>query len=528
MKWRKGITSTLVTAGLLALGATASQAETFRFSAAADVATLDPHAHTATSTTLLTRQIYEPLVMRGKNLERVPGLAESWEQVADDKWRLKLRADVSFHDGAPFTADDVVFSLMRSLDQNSQFRVLSDSIKDAVKIDDLTVEVTTHGPDPIFLDRLTGIYIMDAEWSAQHDVKTPPNIAENQESYTLLHANGTGPYRLVQREPGSLIRFARFEDWWGTQEGNVTEAEFRPIPSTPTRLASLLSGELDFVLDPAVQDVEQIDNREGFKVVTGAEARTMVFVMDVARDELLYSDVKGKNPFSDVRVRKALAQAIDIEALRTRIMRGLAEPTASLVHPSIAGYTPEADVRLPHDPEAAKELLREAGYPDGFSVTLDCPNNRYINDERVCLAVAAMWARIGVDARVNALPVSQFFSKVTQQDTSMYLMGWGTYTFDAHGALHPMVMTRDRDSGNGLWNHGGASNPQMDALLNQIAVETDQEKRLEMLGEALKLHNDEMMQIVLYHQVIPWAMRENVDVVHRADNQLELKWVTIN
>ena len=514
----------------LAVGLTAgvASAQTFRFSAGADVSTMDPHAHTSTNTTLLTRQVYEPLVMRGKKLELTPGLAASWQQLGPDKWRFKLRENVKFHSGAVMIADDVVFSLKRSLESTSQFRVLSDSIKDVVKIDPLTVEITTNGPDPILLERLTGLYIMNAVWAAQNNTTKPPNVVQNEESYTLRNANGTGPYSLVSRDPGTKIVLKRFDGWWGPKEGNVVDAEFRPIPSTPTRMAALLSGELDFVLDPAVQDVDQIKSRKGFKVIQGAEARTMVFVFDVGRNELLYSDVKGKNPFQDKRVRQAIAHVIDAEAIKTRVMRGLSEPTASLVHPSIAGYTKDADKRLPVDLKKAKALMAEAGYPNGFSVTMDCSNNRYINDERICVAVAGMMAQIGIKAQVNALPAGQFFGKIGKQDTSMYLMGWGTYTFDAHGALHPMVMTKDAKLGNGLWNHGGTSNAKMDDLLKKVAVETNREARLKMLGEALKLHNDEVLQIPVHHQVIPWAMRDKVDVVHRADNQLELKWAKAN
>jgi peptide/nickel transport system substrate-binding protein len=332
---------------------------------------------------------------------------------------------------------------------------------------------------------------------------------------------------LISREPGVRTVLRRNLDWWGRFEGNVEEIVYTPISSDATRVAALLSGQVDFILDPPPQDLARLRATSGVKVVDGMENRIIFFGFDQSRDELLYSNVKGRNPFKDKRVRQAVYQAIDIEALRTRTMRGAAIPTGGIT-PSILGSTPEAEKRLPYDPQRAKQLLAEAGYPDGFEVGLDCPNNRYINDEEICLAVAAMLARVGIKVKVTAMPRATYFPKLERFDTSFYMLGWGGAVTDAQTTLSPVLRSFDKATGNGSFNYGRYVNPRLDALIDAAAVELDPEKRKRLIAQALAEHNEQVHHVPLHRQVIPWAMRSNVHVVHRADNWLMGEWVRVD
>jgi peptide/nickel transport system substrate-binding protein len=259
----------------------------------------------------------------------------------------------------------------------------------------------------------------------------------------------------------------------------------------------------------------------------GNEYRTIFLGMDQERPELLYSNVKGKNPMKDKRVRQAMYQAIDIEAIKKAVMRGESIPTGAMISPQVNGYTDPLGKRMAHDPVRAKALLTEAGYPDGFEVTLDCPNNRYINDEAICQAIVAMWAKIGIKARLNAMPRATFFPKIQKRDTSVYMLGWGVPTFDALYSLQALIRSKGQGA-DGSWNLGSYSNPKVDALIDQIKIEIDQTKRNKMIEEALALHAEDVGHIPLHDQIIPWAMKKNVKALHRADNRLVVDWVRID
>jgi len=335
----------------------------------------------------------------------------------------------------------------------------------------------------------------------------------------------------VAREPGIRTVLKRNNDWWGIKEGrapgNVTEVLYTQVSADATRTAALLSGQVDFVLDPPPQDIRRLEENKAIKVVRGQENRVVFFGFDQSRDELLYSSVKGKNPFKDVRVRTAIYQAIDIEAIRTRIMRNAALPTGGIT-PSILASNPDAEKRLPFDPTRAKQLLTEAGYPNGFDVTLDCPNNRYINDEEICLAVAAMLAKIGIQTKVTTMPRATYFPKLEKFDTSMYMLGWGGAITDAQTMLSPVLRSPDTRTGNGSFNYGRYVNPTLDALIDAAAVEPSVEKRREIIRQAIAEHNAQVHHVPLHRQMIPWAMRSNVTVVHRADNAPSLEWITVD
>jgi peptide/nickel transport system substrate-binding protein len=507
-------------------------AAALRVSATGDAGTLDPQSQNIATTAQLLRQIYEPLVNRDQSLAIEPGLAETWSQVEAMRWRFKLRPNVAFHDGGTLTADDVVFSLQRAMAPSSNYSNFLDTVVRAEAVDPMTVDIVTSEPDPILVDKLASIAIMSKAWCETNHAEVPQNAAQQQESFSARHTNGTGPFVLTSREPGVKTVLTRFGGWWGKATGNVTEYVSVPIANPATRIAALVSGEVDLLLDPPLSAIERLRTSLQIKIVEGPEIRTMFIVMDQSRDELLYSDVKGKNPFKDRRVRQALYQATDIEAIRTKIMRGFALPSALLFGPGVRGYPKDLDIRLPYDREKARALLAEAGYQQGFAVTLDCPNNRYVNDEDVCMALAAMWAQIGVRTAVNAQPLQTFFPKIQRRDTSLYFLGSGSATLDAYymfqiHLLPPAGPAGGGHTGDGVWNLGGYVNPGLTDLIGQIRGELDPQRRDGLIRDALLKYKQDLPHLPLYHQQIAWALRSNVKAPFRSDNQLEAKWVTI-
>jgi peptide/nickel transport system substrate-binding protein len=515
----------LVVAAACALAAVA-QARSFTWTSQGDVQTSDPHSQNEGITNLFSQQVYGTLVMRDKQLGLAPGLAVSWTKVNDTTWRFALRQGVKFSDGTPFTADDVVFSIERAQHEFSQLRQYANLLGRARKLDDYTVEFVQQNPNPILLEHATTIYIMSKAWSVKHKVEQPLDYKSGQDSHAARNAMGAGPWMLVLRQPDVKTVLRRNPHWWGKFEGNVTEIIYRPIKSDATRTAALFSGQVDFVLDPPPQDVARIRAQPDLKVVEGTENRVVFLGFDQYRDELLYSNVKGKNPFKDPRVRQAVYQAIDIEALRTKTMRGLAAPTGGIT-PSIVASTPESEKRLPYDPARAKRLLAEAGYPKGFEVGLHCPNNRYIKDEELCAAVAAMLARVGIQVKLSTQPRATYFPRLEKYDTSFYLLGWGGAVTDAQVMLSPVLRSYDKATGQGSYNYGRYSNAKLDALIDAAAQEMNPEKRRELIRQALAEHNANVYHVPLHRQVIPWAMRGNVQIVHRADNWLIGEWISI-
>lgn len=509
----------------LALGASA---QTLRWANQGDPQTMDPHSQNESLTNMVNGQIYERLTSRNARLGLVPGLAEQWTQTGPLSWRFKLRAGVKFHDGTPLTADDVVFSIQRAKEPTSQIAVYANAVGTPKRVDELTVDFQLATFNPIFLQHIDQLWIMSRKWCETHRVTRPLDFKNKEESHTALHANGTGPYMLVSRQPGIKTVLKRNPHWWGKFQGNVQEVVFTPIASDATRLAALISGEIDFVHDPAPRDIARLRNTAGVKVIEGPENRIVFIGMDQARDKLLYGKVPGdKNPFKDLRVRRALYQAIDIEALRAKLMAGLSQPTGGLTPSSDASFDdPALQTRLPFDIAAARRLMAEAGYPDGFEVTLDCPNNRYINDEQICAALAAMWAQLKIKVRVNAMPRVLYFPKLEKLDTSLFMYGWGGSITDAETILTPLYRNRG-DKGVGYYNFGNVRNDRADALMAQSSVEPDPKKREALIRAALTELREQVAVIPLHRQIIPWAARANVTPVHRPDNWLELAWVQV-
>jgi peptide/nickel transport system substrate-binding protein len=511
--------STLLLAVLLAAPLSAA---TLRFASGFDPQSLDPHALALQYQTRVVSQIYESLVSRDRNFAIEPALAVSWQQLEPARWRFKLRGGVKFHDGSPFTADDVVFSIQRALHKLSQRSFQLRGVVEARKVDDLTVDFLLSAPDAVLPEKLIYVGIMSQAWANAHGVSEPQNYNAKQETYAVRNANGTGPYKLKSYESDNRTVLIANLDWWG-KRGNVEEAVFVVIQSDATRLAALVSGDVHFVIDPPFQDVPRLKADGRFKLAQTADIGMQYIGFDQARAELEFSDVKGRNPFKDVRVRRAVYQAIDIEAIVTKVLRGQATATGTFLSPLVDGSPKELDRRLPYDPAAARKLLKEAGYANGFAVTLDCVNASY--RAAVCQAISGMLAQIGIRATFQPWPTATFFPRLTQATASFFEFGWSPLT-DAWPTLYAIVHTYGAE-GAGTFNGGRYSNPKLDQVIDAMRIEPDLARRQQLVGDALRLMQGDLPLIPLYRRTLTWVMRPDISVAQWPNDILELRFVQI-
>src|SRR6201989_1140688 len=450
------------TAATVAWAVVPASAQTVRYANQGELKGLDPYTLNESTTHAHLGQIYEGLTARDKDLKIIPALAESWETPEPTRWRFHLRQGVKFQNGDPFTADDVVFSAQRVRAVGSNLLSRVDPDVKVVKVDDYTVDFVLTKPNPILTAQWDTWYIMDKKWCEENNAVAPTPAAATTPSYASLHANGTGPFSVESHQPGVKTVFKANPNWWRKPEHNLKEIIFTPIANEATRVAALLSGEVDVIEPVPIQDISRVDSSPNAQVLKGPELRTIFLGFDQSRDELLFSNIKGKNPFKDVRVREAFYKAVDIELIKTRVMRGLSTPSALMIAPQL--FKLSGDFTRPkYDPEGAKKLLTEAGYPDGFEVTMDCPNDRYVNDAAICQAVVGMLARIGVKIDLLAQPKAQYFAKVLKPGgykTSFYMLGWTPASMDSHNVLHDILGCRDdpKDAARGEANLGNYCN----------------------------------------------------------------------
>jgi peptide/nickel transport system substrate-binding protein len=461
-------------AAMLALPATA---KTFRMATTSDAATLDPHANNAFSTYLITGQVYESLTRRTPELKVEPELAVSWQQLEPTRWRFVLRQGVRFHNGNAFDADDVVFSIARTLSPTSNFGIYVDTVERAEKVDAHTVDIITRVPDAVIPDKLTRVLMMDKEWAEANNATRPQNLAQREETFSARNMNGTGPFTLRSRENDVRTVLVRNPAWWGGAPGpdDVTEYHHVIIASDATRVAALLSGEVDMLHTVPSQDVARIQREQRMKVLIGQENRTVWLGMDQASAELANSTVKGRNPFKDARVREAVSLAIDVEPIRTRVLRGQAVPTASMWTQYVTGYDEAFAQRPAVDLDRARRLLAEAGYPNGFTVRLDVTTDRYVNDREVGLALVGMLSRVGINVQLNGLPRLIYFPRMRTFDTSFQMSGWLTLISSANWAA--LLGCVDPKTGYGRANYGRYCSPELDRLIDVMRTEMDEKKR---------------------------------------------------
>jgi peptide/nickel transport system substrate-binding protein len=517
----------LALAAITAAGMTLpAQAQTVRWAAQNDILTLDPHSQNHATTNTILAHAYEGLTRYDAQYRIEPALATKWTYLSPTQVRFELRKGVKWHDGTPFTADDVVFSFNRIRQPQGTMGIYVAGVSDVKKIDDHTVDFILAGPNPILLRNTVYFFIMSKAWAEKNNTAKVQDYRAKEENYASRNVMGTGAYRITAWQPDQRVTMAANPDWWDKTGGNVKEVIYTPIKSDPTRVAALLSGDIDMLTDIPTQDVARLRADGKVKMMEGAEVRTIFLAPDVGSPELKYSNVKGKNPFADKRVRQALSMAIDREVIRRNMMRGLSVPAGILIAPGVHGHSPELDVPTKPDVDGAKKLLADAGYPDGFEVRLNCPNNRYVNDEEVCQAVVSMWARIGVKVQLASENFATFAQKFQNFDSSLYLLGWGIATYDAQYMIQSLVRTRSTGA-DGNFNFSRISDPVVDRLTDAMKVETDAAKRDAMIREALVRIKDEVLLIPLHHQIRPWAMKPSVTTVYRSNDNPHMRFTSV-
>ena len=507
-------------------GAPLAHAQTLRIASAFDPQTMDPHALALLYHARVVFQIYDSLVNRDADFQLEPGLATQWQMSGPTTWRFKLRAGVSFHDGAPFSADDVVFSIERALAPPSQRAFQLRGVRAAVRVDALTVDLQLETPDAVLPERLVGLPMMNRAWAVKNGVERAQDFNGKQETFAVRNANGTGPFQLLRYEPDTRTVLRAFPAYWGRADrrhGNVAEVHFVSVRSDATRLAALASGEIDLVLDPPYQDIQRLQRDPRLTLLQSADLGQQYLAFDQARDELEFSDVKGRNPFKDRRVRLAVAHALNVPLIIDKVLRGQAVPTGSFLSPRIDGSPADLDRPIAHDPARARALLAEAGYPNGFAITLDCVNVSW--RENVCQAAAAMLTQVGIRTTLRSSPTNQFFPKLSQGTASFIEYGW-TPAPDAWASLNGLFRTFDR-SGRGTFNAGRYSNPKLDALIDHIAVEPDLTRRRALISTALRLVAEDLPYVPLYRRKLNWAMARTVAAVQWPNDTIELRWARL-
>ncbi|WP_299604181.1 ABC transporter substrate-binding protein [uncultured Tateyamaria sp.] len=523
------VTSFLSAALLLSSTALVS-AETLKWARAGDALTLDPHSQNEGPSHTIRHQMYEPLIIRDTTGAFEPALATEWAPKADDPnvWVFKLREGVTFHDGAAFNAEDVVFSFERAMQPNSDMKELIGSITEVRAVDDYTIEMVTDGPNPILPSNLTNLFIMDKDWTEANNTVNVQDFEGGEITYATTNANGTGPYVLQSREPDVKTVMSRNDNYWGIDQFpmEVTEIVYTPIQNAATRVAAMLSGEINFLQDMPVQDLERVNAADGLVVKQAPQNRVIFFGMNQGADDIEADNVDGANPLADVRVRKAMSMAMNRDAIRQVVMRGQSQPAGMIAPPFVNGWTEAMDGESSTDIDGAKALLAEAGYDSGFSIRLDCPNDRYINDEAICQAAVGMLGQIGVTVNLDAKPKAQHFPLITDGQTDFYMLGWGVPTYDSEYIFNFLVHGRESDIG--TWNGTGFDNDEIDAKIKSLASNTDLEARNADIADIWRVVQNEQLYIPLHHQVLNWGMGEGVGIEVDPEDQPKVKYITMN
>lgn len=513
------IRSLLLAAAAGALAATVASAETIRWARAGDSLTLDPHSQNEGPTHTLAHQIYDGLLQRDMSGALIPSLATDWAPLdeAPNVWRFNLRPDVTFHDGAVFDSEDVVFSINRARAEGSDMKELLSSVKDVRAVDALTVDIETNGANPLLVNNLTNLFMMDQGWAAANDVLTPHDFTAGETNYATLNANGTGAFMLVSRSVDERTVLAANPNYWGKNlyPNEVTEIIYTPIQSAATRVAALLSGEVDFIQDVPVQDLERVAATDGLTIATAAQNRVIFFGLNT---------VEG--PTADVRVRRAMNLAINRDAIRQVVMRGQSDPTGVIMPPFVNGWTADLNTVPATDVAAATALMQEAGYGEGFAITLNCPNDRYINDEAICQAVVGMMGQIGIDVTLDAQPKAQHFPFIQSGESDFYMLGWGVPTFDSHYIFNFLVHTQTEDRGS--WNPTGFSNIDVDAMIVSLESETDLAVRDATIAAIWAKIQEEQIYLPVHNQVLNWGLREGITFPVQPEDQPHFQFLTFN
>jgi peptide/nickel transport system substrate-binding protein len=418
------------------------------------------------------------------------------------------------------TASDVVASLRRASVPNSPYASVTHMILEVSQTGEDRVDIKLRGPDPVLINNLAGVAILSEAWMRAHDAMEPADPARGRTSHTSVHANGTGPFRLVSRQPDNQTVLERHDGWWDRATHNFDRVVYRPIASDATRIAGLLSGQLDLITPTPVQDVDRFRRESSVKLVEAQDLRVMFLGFNVAPEHT--TEGGGANPLADVKVREALASAIDVASITRTVMRGLTTPSHTLLAEEIQGYDPAlATPRAPFDPDRARRQLAAAGYPDGFTIGFDCPVDRFIGGERPCQAIAAMLARVGVRVNLNTMRYTAYSQKFLQNHSDLWILGWAnTPQLDGFSILNNVFRTRN--ARNGSWNAGGYSNPAFDAVVARAAVEMNPPTRQRLLTEAFRMERAAFWSVPLYREPMIVAMRSNLEMPAFPDGRVRI------
>lgn len=509
---------TLLMAGALCCGAAASSlhAAPLVIGLSGDITSLDPHYHNVTPNANVAEHMFETLIAKDEKMRFKPALAVSWKAIDDSNWEVKLRPGVRFHDGSEFTADDVVFSLARPAtvkNSPSPYTIYTKAFRNVVAVDKVTVRITTDGPYPLVPNDLSTIYMVSKKAAAN---------ASSDDFNSGKAMVGTGPYKFAAFRKGDRVELTRNDAYWGNKPEWET-VSLRILTNDAPRVAALLAGDVQVIENVPTSDIRKLSADPNVSVYKVPTFRMMYLHMDTHRDVSPFvADKAGrplqKNPLRDPRVRQAISKAISRQAIVDRVMEGAAEPTGQLVNSSLFGHVPSLKPDAA-DAAAAKKLLAEAGYPDGFQLTLHSPNNRYVNDEQVAQVLASMLTRIGIQTRVEAMPSATFFTRANKLEFSFLLAGWGADTGEAGSSLKSLLATYDTDKGWGASNRGRYSNPALDAKLSTALTTIDDRAREKLLQEATEIGIKDYGVIPLYYQINVWAAKKGYVVTPRQDER---------
>ncbi len=497
----------------LALALHARGAE-LKIAVAADVTSIDPHFFNLFPNNNIAEHIFDKLVQMDPDSKMIPGLATSWKPIDDKTWEFKLRKGVKFTDGTELTAEDVVFSIDRVPNvPNSPgpFSAYTKAIVAKEIVDPYTIRFKYAAPYPLAPNDLSTIYIVS---------KKAATGASTEDFNTGKATIGSGRYKFVKYSSGDRIELVRNDDYWG-EKSPWEKVTFKIIKNESARVAALLSGDVEAIEQPPTADLVRIKADPKFTVTSKISHRVIYFNFDhLPRSSPFITDKAGKpldkNPLLDVRVRRAISKAINRTAIADRVMEGQAVPSGQLVSEKLFGHVPglKADA---YDVEGAKKLLAEAGYPDGFNLTIHGPSGRYVNDEKIVQAVAQMLARIGITAKVETAPMGPYSARASKQEFSFHMVGWGASTGEASSPLRSLLATFNRDKGLGAVNWGRYSNPKVDYLIEQALQQVNDENRSIMLQNATKLAMEDLGLMPIHFQFTIWATTRNVAYTPRTD-----------
>lgn len=480
--------------------ASSVSAKTLKMAYDADPVSLDPYEQLSGGTLQLSHMIMDPLIRWTQTFGFEPRLATRWTRIDESTMRFHLRKNVKFHSGNPFTAADVAFTFNR-IKESPDFKGVFTSFTAANVIDSHTIDLVTDGSFPLLLNSATYIFPMDAQFYTGKDAKGNDKgaIVKHGDSFASSNTSGTGPFRVVERQQGVKVVFERFSDYWDTKSpGNVSKIVFTPIKESATRVAALLAGDVDFIAPVPPNDLKRIKSKANLVTMSGTRIIS------------LQLNQKRVEQFKDARVRRAIVYAINNRAIEKKIMRGFATAAGQNSPEGYLGH--DKDLLPRYDLKRAKELMKAAGFEDGFSVTMMAPNNRYVNDAKIAQAVVSMLAKINIKVDLTTMPKAQYWPKFDERAADIMMIGWHSDTEDTANFFEFLLVCPNADTGAGQYNSGNYCNPSLDAIIAKANEITDDKERTQLLRQAESIVYLDAAFVPLHWQNLAWAAKKNIDI----------------